>query len=133
MYQIGTTAVYVIFVAENIKDVVDYVCHVKIQLQIYMLFLLVPFLAINCIPNLKLLVPFSTAANITILLALGLVLYYATRAPQKLSSLPAFNSINGCALFIGTSLFAITSIAIVMIALKQIENKFAIQLKIFSS
>lgn len=62
VYQLGICCVYIVFVAKNVKEFVDY--WYKIEIEYHMLILLLPLIALNCIRNLKLLAPFSTLANV---------------------------------------------------------------------
>lgn len=61
VYQLGICCVYIVFVAKNIKELMDE--YYEIEVEKYMLMLLIPLILLNCIRNLKLLAPFSTLAN----------------------------------------------------------------------
>lgn len=54
---------YIVFVAKNVKQIVDYYW-IDLNVEIYMLILLVPLILLICIRNLKLLAPFSSFANV---------------------------------------------------------------------
>lgn len=62
-YHFGICCVYVVFIAESIKQLVDEYLVVW-DVRIHMCILVVPLLLIFCIRNLKLLAPFSSAANL---------------------------------------------------------------------
>lgn len=74
VYQLGICCVYIVFVAKNIKELVD--VWYKLELEYYILMLLLPLIALNCIRNLKLLAPFSTVANIITFVGIILILRY---------------------------------------------------------
>lgn len=62
-YHFGICCVYVVFIAESIKQLVDEYLVVW-DVRIHMCLLVVPLLLIFSIRNLKLLAPFSSAANL---------------------------------------------------------------------
>ncbi|KAG8232777.1 hypothetical protein J437_LFUL013257 [Ladona fulva] len=121
VYQLGTCCVYIVFVSSNVKDVVDYYAS-KLDVRIYMLILLIPFILINCVRNLKLLAPFSTVANAVTLIGFGITLYYVL-APSSMgdgeglpsiSDRPPVGDISNLPLFVGTVLFALEAIGVIM-------------------
>lgn len=63
LYQLGICCCYIVFVATNVKQIVDYYV-VELDVKIHMLILLVPLILLNCIRNLKVLAPFSSLANV---------------------------------------------------------------------
>lgn len=99
--------------AENLKAIVDNYTYKPIPVQIYMLLLLIPFMIINSIPNLKYLAPLSTIANFLTIISFGCILYYTVQDLPDLNDRPAFNSITKFGLYFGTALFAIESLAVV--------------------
>lgn len=46
-YQVGSCCVYVVFIAENLKALVDYAFNTKIEIRLIMLVLLLPLVLIN--------------------------------------------------------------------------------------
>lgn len=63
LYQLGICCCYIVFVATNVKQIVDYYV-VELDVKIHMLILLIPLILLNCIRNLKVLAPFSSLANV---------------------------------------------------------------------
>lgn len=47
IYQLGACCIYVVFVASNIKDIVDYFCDDDIDVRLFMVFILLPLILIN--------------------------------------------------------------------------------------
>lgn len=103
---------YIVFVARNIKELVD-VWH-KIEIEYYILMLLLPLIALNCIRNLKLLAPFSTVANIITFIGIILILRYVLVGLPSLSERKLFGPITEFPLFFGTTLFAIEAVGVVI-------------------
>lgn len=63
VYQLGICCVYIVFVAKNVKHLIDHYFF-DIDIKLHMVFLLIPLIGLICIRNLKLLAPFSQFANI---------------------------------------------------------------------
>lgn len=78
-----------------------------------MLILLIPLALINYIPNLKLLAPFSTVANIITFIGLGMILSYVFEDLPSLSEREMFGSVKGFSLYFGTTLFALEAVGVV--------------------
>ncbi|XP_022900132.1 proton-coupled amino acid transporter-like protein CG1139 [Onthophagus taurus] len=114
LYQLGICCVYVLFVAKNLKDVCDELTGSDLSLNIYMLILLIPFILINSIRNLKLLAPFSILANIITFASFGVVLYYIFEDLPPISNVPTFSTLYKFPLFFGTTLFALEAVGVVI-------------------
>lgn len=108
----GICCVYIVFVAKNIKELID--IWYDIELKYYILMLLLPLIALNCIRNLKLLAPFSTAANVITFVGIALILRYVLDGLPPLSERELFGDINQFPLFFGTTLFAIEAVGVVI-------------------
>jgi proton-coupled amino acid transporter len=79
-----------------------------------MAFILLPLIAINFIRNLKLLAPFSTAANAITIASFAITLYYVFRdGLPPVGERDAFGTLEGYPLFFGTVLFALEAIGVV--------------------
>lgn len=112
VYQLGICCVYIVFVARNIKELVD--VWYKLEVEYYILMLLLPLIALNCIRNLKLLAPFSTAANVITFVGIILILRYVLVGLPSLSERQLFGDIVEFPLFFGTTLFAIEAVGVVI-------------------
>lgn len=113
-YQLGICCVYIMFVAENLKQVVDAWTHTETRLSYYMLALLLPLILLNYIRNLKYLAPLSTLANAITFVGFGIILYYVFSALPDVSELPYVRPFGSLPLFIGTTLFALEAVGVVV-------------------
>ncbi|KAK9739762.1 Transmembrane amino acid transporter protein [Popillia japonica] len=114
LYQLGICCVYVLFVAVNVQPVCNELFKVDLDLKIYMLTLLIPFILINSIRNLKLLAPFSILANIITFASFAVVLYYIFEDLPSIEGLPQFAGFYTFPLFFGTTLFALEAVGVVI-------------------
>lgn len=115
-YQIGICCVYIVFVATNIKQIVDHYL-VELDVKIHMAILIIPFLAIYSIRNLKLLAPFSQFANILTFIGIGMIMYYIFRESPTFEGKQSIAEPGKFPLFFGTVLFALEAVG-VMISLE---------------
>lgn len=113
MYQIGSSSIYVVFISSNIQDVYQ-TYYGEINIRIVMLYMLLPFILICWIRNLKLLVPFSTAGNAVTMLSFVIIFYYMLTDIPSISGRVPVGSMNGMPLFFGTVLFAMEAIGVIM-------------------
>lgn len=112
LYQMGTCCVYIVFIATNIKNVCDEYFE-DINLRLYMLMFLLPLILINWIKNLKLLAPFSTAANFITFVSFGIIVYYLIDGSPTFEERDAVGDVENWPLFLGTVLFALEAIGVV--------------------
>lgn len=87
----------------------------QLDTRVYMLMSLPPLVAITLIRNLKLLAPFSQAANVAIFIGLGIVLYYIFQDFPSMDSVDFVGPPMRYTLFIGTTLFALEAVGVVSI------------------
>lgn len=116
-YHFGICCVYVVFIAESVKQIVDEYL-IVLDLRIHMCFVVVPLLLIFSIRQLKHLVPFSSFANVLMFIGFGVVLYYIFVALPPLSTRSPFENIKRWPLFFGTVLFSLEAVGVV-IAIEQ--------------
>ncbi|CAH1970299.1 unnamed protein product [Acanthoscelides obtectus] len=120
-YQLGICCVYIVFVGVNLQNVVNACLEKNISLTWFFLAIFVPFLAIICIRNLKLLAPFSVLANIITFVTFGVVGYFVCQDLPPFSSLPAFGTLFNYPLYFGTTLFSLQAVGVVI----ALENNMA--------
>ncbi|XP_034255798.1 proton-coupled amino acid transporter-like protein CG1139 isoform X2 [Thrips palmi] len=113
VYQLGICCVYIVFVASNVKQVMDYWVQ-PVLLEYYMLALLLPLVLLNYIRNLKYLAPLSTLANGVTFVGFGIILYYIFSALPSPSVRPLTQPVSSFPLFIGTVLFALEAVGVVI-------------------
>lgn len=78
-----------------------------------MLILLLPFILINWVRNLKLFAPFSTLANIVTVISFSIIAFYVFSDIPPMSERAAVAPFRGMPLFFGTVLFAMEAIGVV--------------------
>ncbi|EDW29622.1 GL22912 [Drosophila persimilis] len=110
-YHFGICCVYVVFIAESIKQLVDEYLVVW-DVRLHMCLLIVPLLLIYSIKNLQVLAPFSSAANLLLLVGFGIILYYIFEDLPPLSERDAFVSYTELPTFFGTVLFALEAVGV---------------------
>ncbi|XP_016976747.2 proton-coupled amino acid transporter-like protein CG1139 [Drosophila rhopaloa] len=113
-YHFGICCVYVVFIAESIKQLVDEWSGVQWDVRIYMCIIIVPLLLIYSIKNLKLLAPFSSAANLLLLVGFGIILYYIFEDLPPLSEREPFVAVTKLPTFFGTVLFALEAVGVIL-------------------
>ncbi|XP_055422782.1 proton-coupled amino acid transporter 2 [Bubalus kerabau] len=130
--QMGFCCVYIVFLADNLKQVVEAVnsttnnCHYETVIltptmdsRLYMLTFL-PFLVlIVLIRNLRVLTVFSLLANITMLTSLIIIVQYIVQEIPDPRQLPLVANWKTYSLFFGTAIFSFESIGVVL----PLENK----------
>lgn len=112
IYQLGICCVYIIFIAKNVKELLD--PYFTLDLHLYMLVILIPLISITLIRNLKLLAPFSQLANVITFFGLGIVFYYVFKDFPPIGSVEFVGPPMKYTLFIGTTLFALEAVGVVI-------------------
>lgn len=114
---LGCCCVYIVFVAKNLKQVVDYYTleEYHVDIRIYMAVMLPLLILVNLIRNLKWLSPLSMLANFFVAASLGITFYYIFKdGLPAFDSQPATESITEMPMFFGTAIFALEGIGVVM-------------------
>lgn len=117
--QFGFCCVYILFVAQNVRQVIDSFHPDGPDVKIYLLVsagLLIPY---SFVKNLKHLAPFSTFANLLVIVGLVIVFQELVQDLPDVSVRPAITPIDKLPLYFGTAMFAFEAIGLVM----PIENK----------
>ena len=142
MSQIGSNAVYILFVAQNILpvrylslslslDKIKNISMIQSQIveaylapgwnyRIYIGILILPVILVCSIKNLKYLSPCSVLANILEFVGLGIIFFYIfdTKLPAT-DTVPWFAGLETFPIFFGTAIFAFEGISVVL----PIENQ----------
>ncbi|XP_055624760.1 proton-coupled amino acid transporter-like protein pathetic [Toxorhynchites rutilus septentrionalis] len=113
--------VYIVFIGSSLGKVINDAAELDWSVRIYILFTMIPILAIGQIRELKFLVPFSALANLFIVVTFGITLYYIFKDPLQFDDKPSFASFATLPLFFSTVIFAMEGIGVVM----PVENSMA--------
>ncbi|XP_048459750.1 proton-coupled amino acid transporter 1 isoform X4 [Rhincodon typus] len=131
--QLGFCCVYFVFLADNIKQVVDVAnatnnnCNQNVTTlesdsmdsRLYMLSFLPLIILLVYIRNLKYLAPFSLLANLAMCVSLVLIYWYIFTSATYTNDLPPVADWKSYAMFFGTAIFAFEGIGVVL----PLENK----------
>nr|CAD7428805.1 unnamed protein product [Timema monikensis] len=109
---LGCCCVYIVFVAKNLKQVVDFYTDDHWDLRIYMVLMMPVLIAINMVRNLKYLAPLSMIANLLIATGLAITFYYIFSDMPALETRPNFSTWHQLPLFFGTAIFALEGIGV---------------------
>ncbi|XP_014208816.1 proton-coupled amino acid transporter-like protein pathetic [Copidosoma floridanum] len=118
---VGGSCVYVVFIAKGIKKLGDYYSEVNIDERMYMLCLIPALILLGQIRNLKILVPFSVVANMSLTVGFAITLYFIFKDLQPIEKLHLWSSWHQFPKFFATVIFAIEGIGTIM----PIENSMA--------
>ncbi|KAF9406839.1 hypothetical protein HW555_012926 [Spodoptera exigua] len=115
---LGCCCVYIVFVAKNVKQVVDVYAKdtdwYGVDVRVYMAVLLPLLILMNLIRNLKYLAPFSMIANLLVGTGMGITFYYLFQDIPSLSERLPFTRVERLPTFFGTAIFALEGIGVVM-------------------
>jgi proton-coupled amino acid transporter len=111
--QLGFCCVYFVFISENAKQVLDYHGY-DLDVHLHMAIILLPILCTSLIRNLKYLAPFSTIANIFMLMGLIITVYYTSQDLPSISERTYVAQPTQLPLFFGTAVFAFEGIGLVL-------------------
>ncbi|XP_037948808.1 proton-coupled amino acid transporter-like protein pathetic [Teleopsis dalmanni] len=109
----AAACVYMVFIATSFHDVINFDLKLDWDIRIYIAFTVIPCLFIGQIRSLKLLVPFSTLANICIVVVFGITLYYMFNDTLDFDR-PLVAKVTQIPLFFATVIFAMEGIGAVM-------------------
>ncbi|XP_047545567.1 proton-coupled amino acid transporter-like protein pathetic [Vanessa atalanta] len=119
---LAALCVYVVFIAENFKEVLDeYNPDYKLSVEVYCALTLVPLVLICQIRNLKWLVPFSALANVFLVICFAITMYYIFTDLPNPAERKMVASVTQWPLFMSTVIFAMEGIGVVM----PVENEMA--------
>ncbi|XP_050738418.1 proton-coupled amino acid transporter 4-like isoform X2 [Eriocheir sinensis] len=121
--QLGFCCVYVVFIAANVKQVVD--CQFpgnEIDIHGYMAILIIPLLGISMIRSLKVLAPFSLLSNVFLGLGLAITFHYLLTDIPSSYDRSEFKSWKQLPLFLGTSIYAFEGIGVVLPLERKMTN-----------
>ena len=101
--QIGGFAVYLLFIADNLKDTLNPLLGLSWDYRIYLSIIMAPTIILVSVRNLRFLSPVSVVANLFEFYTLAVVFYYIFRDPlPNFTSRPLFASWSQLPIFFGT-------------------------------
>ncbi|CAF0994471.1 unnamed protein product [Rotaria sp. Silwood1] len=112
--QLGFCCVYFVFVPASIKQVVDHYFHHSPPIQIYQFIMLILVIGFSMIRSLKVLAPFSLAANIMTIGGLFIITQYIVRDHIPLNQLPLITSASDWPVFFASAMYVFEGIALVL-------------------
>jgi len=112
--QIGFCCVFLVFVGDNLQQVVSHFTELDWDSRVYMAIVSVPLVFLNWIRNLKLLTPVSVISNILQIFSIVVVFYYVVQDLPSITTRPAFQTWGGLPLFFGTAIYTFEGIALVL-------------------
>lgn len=120
--QLGFCCVYFVFVAQNLKIVIDH--HFSaVDFHVIMAISLIPMLALCSIRNLRYLAPVSMLANILQFSGLVFTFFYLLQDLPKSWERKAFATWGQLPLFFGTAIYAFEGIGVVLPIENQMKHK----------
>ncbi|CAG7733908.1 unnamed protein product [Allacma fusca] len=121
--QIGICCIYIVFVADNIHEVLQSYFGVQQSARVCMLYILIPLLALSWVRDLKNLAPLMMVADVVTALGLGIVLLFITSdLPPITERQIFFASWHQLPLFFSTTIFAFEGIAVVLPLQNSMKN-----------
>ncbi|CAG0895414.1 unnamed protein product [Cyprideis torosa] len=112
--QFGFCCVYIVYVASNLKKILDPRFQEEISIYAYTAMTLVPFILLSWIRNLKLLAPVSMVANLLMALSLIFIFRYLLEDIPDPSDRKLFASWKQLPLYFGTAIYAFEGIGLVL-------------------
>ncbi|KAF9807628.1 hypothetical protein SFRURICE_008841 [Spodoptera frugiperda] len=113
-WQMGICAIYFVFVAENVKQVMDFYGH-SMTVRMLIIYSYPPLLLLSLVKDLKLLTPFSTISNFAVMLGLYLVFFYLIEDDAEIDeSKLQMKGIKEIPVFIGITLFALEAVGVIL-------------------
>uniref|UniRef100_A0AAG5DNX1 Amino acid transporter transmembrane domain-containing protein n=1 Tax=Anopheles atroparvus TaxID=41427 RepID=A0AAG5DNX1_ANOAO len=118
--QLGLCCVYYLFVAVNLRELLEYL-GVQASVLTVLLYLLVPLALMNMIRSLKLLTPTSLVASVLAIAGLAIAFLYLLRDLPHSGSVRPVSSWSTLPLYFGTVMYAFEGIGVVL----PLENNMA--------
>lgn len=118
---IGCCCIYLVFVARNVKQVVDYYAE-EVDVRIYIAAITFPLIFMCLIRNLKFLTPFSMIANILIFVGIIITFTYIFADLPPVADRTGITDVPQWPLFFGTVIFALEGIGVVMSLENDMKN-----------
>ncbi|CAF3334838.1 unnamed protein product [Rotaria socialis] len=112
--QLGFCSVYFVFVPASIKQVADQYLTQSPPIQVYQFVMLLLVIGFSMIRSLKVLAPFSLAANLMTIGGLFIIIQYIVRDHKPLNTLPLITSASEWPVFFASAMYVFEGIALVL-------------------
>lgn len=117
--QLGFCCIYFVFMAENIRQVMEFYDFEWIPHErVTTLLLLIPVLLLSMVRSLNVLAPFSMLANVSVAASVVVIFYFCSEFlahnPSPIPSLPLFASLSQLPTAFGSMVFSYEGIAVVL-------------------
>ena len=109
----GFCCVYFLFVALNIKEVIDHY-FIKLDVHVYLMLMLIPMIGLNLVKNLKYLTPVSLFAAILTIAGLAISFFYMLHDLPHTDTVKPIASWSTLPLYFGTAIYAFEGIGVVL-------------------
>lgn len=119
MTQMGFCCVYLVFIAKNVKQVIDNFHPDSLPEFVYIVLTTVLIIPYTFVKDLKKLAPFSTFANVLNFVGLAIIFQDLFQELPDVSERPAYKPICDLPLYFGTAIYAFEGIGLIM----PIENR----------
>lgn len=117
--QFGFCTVYILFVADNIRQVIEAYTSLHVYFWVYELAIFMLLIPYTSIRQLKMLAPFSMLANVLTVIGLVITLFYCFSDLPSVYDRPAVASFSTLPLYFGIAIFTFEGIGVVL----PVENK----------
>jgi solute carrier family 36 (proton-coupled amino acid transporter) len=111
---LGSCSVYSVIVASTFEQVFEHYTKQDVNIRFYLLTLMLPFILLSWIPDLKWLAPISLLANILMGTGLGLTMYYLVTDIPEITNDMLLGSVELVPSFVAIVIFAIQAIGVAM-------------------
>lgn len=109
----GFCCVYFLFVALNVKEVIDHY-FLKLDVHVYLMIMLIPMILLNLVKNLKYLTPVSLFAAILTVAGLAISFFYMLQNLPRTDTVKPIASWSTLPLYFGTAIYAFEGIGVVL-------------------
>ncbi|VVC38343.1 Amino acid transporter, transmembrane domain [Cinara cedri] len=114
LYQLGSNCIYIVFISENIKAVVDVYTDGNTDVRMCMFAILIPLWSTIWLKDFKVLSPFSTIVTYLTMASFTIIFYYIFRDMPSLEHRNKVGTASNIPLALGTVLFAMEAIGAIL-------------------
>ncbi|XP_060581832.1 proton-coupled amino acid transporter 1-like [Ruditapes philippinarum] len=123
--QLGFCCTYIVFIAENIKQVIEYSAPVLLDTKLYIVMVTALLIPYSMVRSLKILAPFSAIANLLNLAGFVLIMVNLWQNIPDIRTRKSIAEVQNLPLFFGQVLFAFEGIGLVLPLYKKMKDQDA--------